>query len=105
MKIVNRGYMLVKPKQAFLDWANSCDEDYNDLQEAEPNIYLIEEEFYEDEPIIKANFKKIFKNELLAVTEDESKYPEVKERLFFEWFHVELGSMVFDTLDSNIIAD
>ena len=105
MKIVNRGYMIVKPKKAFLDWANSCDEDYNDLTNVEANVYLIEEEFYEDEPIIRANFKKVFRNELLAVSEDESKYPEISEKNFFEWFHAELGSMVFDVMNANLTAD
>ena len=38
---------------------------------SEPNVYLIEEDFFEDEPVIKANFKKIFNNEIYAVSIEE----------------------------------
>lgn len=105
MKIVNRGYIIVRPKKAFMDWANQNDEDFEDLQDAEANIYLTEEDFYEDEPIIKASFKKIFMNELKSVTEDKTVYPEMELDVFRNWFEVELGSMVFDMQKEDLKAD
>ena len=64
MKFVNRGYMLVKPTQLFIDWATEKDEtSFLSLEFSEGNIYLIEEDFMDEEPILKANFKAIFQNE------------------------------------------
>lgn len=105
MKIVNRGFIKVNAKQPFVDWANAQDEEFVTDINAEPNIYLIEDDFYDEEPIIKANFKKIFTNELEMVTDNEENYPEIKMDTFNEWFSIELGTSVFDCQPSNILAD
>jgi hypothetical protein len=97
MKIVNRGYIIIRPKQAFIDWAMAQDEEYVLDQSSEPNVYLIEEDFFEDEPVIKSNFKKIFKNELFSVSEDAESFPEISLENFELWFSCVLGNMVFDT--------
>ncbi len=96
MKIVNRGYLKVKGKQPFIDWVKQMDKDLFFDDDAEANIYLVEEDFFDLEPVVKANFKKIFLNELDAVTEDDSSFPEIKMEVFQEWFEVEAGTMVFD---------
>lgn len=59
MKFVNRGYLSVKPTKLFIDWANEHDEDFAGLQSSEASIYLIEEEFYDDEPVLKSHFKSV----------------------------------------------
>ena len=105
MKFVNRGYLSVKPTKLFIDWANEHDEDFNSLSDSESSIYLVEEDFYDDEPVLKSHFKKVFQNELQAVTEDESVYPEIKFEVFMNWFDVELGGSVFDTQSSGLQAD
>jgi hypothetical protein len=105
MKFVNRGYIIVRPKKAFIEWANANDEDYNDLTENEPSVYLIEEDFYDDEVVLKANFKKIFTNELLSVSEDDSTFPEITYEIFNDWFEVEMGSTVFDSQNDSLKAD
>ena len=105
MKFVNRGYLSIKPTKLFIDWANSHDEDFSALESSESSIYLIEEDFYDDEPVLKSHFKNVFLNELMAVSEDESIYPEIKFEVFQEWFIVELGSSVFDTQNSGIVVD
>lgn len=102
MKIVNRGYIIIHPKQPFIDWAVSQDEEYELDEYSEPNIYLIEEDFFEDEPVIKANFKKIFKNELNAVSDEEEIYPDITMENFEEWFSVILGNTVFDCEKGNL---
>lgn len=96
MKIVNRGYIIIRPKQTFIDWATQQDEDYFSDELSEPNIYLIEEDFFEDEPVVKANFKKIFKNELFAISDDEESFPEITIENFENWFNYTLGNTVFD---------
>jgi hypothetical protein len=108
MNIVNRGYLSVRPKAPFFDWANKFEEDvvfslgFNN----EPSLYLITEDFIDEEPIIKQHFKKIFKNELMAISEDEENWPEVFTlELFLEWFEISLGSMVFDLEKSNLVKE
>ena len=105
MKIVNRGYVIVKPLKPFIDWANSVDEDYTDLTDNEASVYLIEDDFYDDEQMLKANFKKIFNNELLAITDDESLYPAIKMENFNQFFSCSLGSNVFDSMSSTIASN
>lgn len=108
MNILNRGFLSVAPKQAFWDWANKIDTEFefSEDDEVEPNVYLITEDFFDVEPIIEQHFKKIFKNELTAVTEEESEWPEkINMETFLEWFSVTLGSMVFDLEKSNILSE
>ena len=105
MKIVNRGYLIVQPKQAFIDWAAKQDAEIDLFGELEPSIYLIEEDFFEDEPIIEQNFKKIFFNELESFSEDEDGYPEVKRANFDEWFSVNAGSAVYDAQKEGLHAE
>lgn len=105
MKIVNRGYIIVKPKKAFVDWTNTLEEEFFMSESTEPNIYLIEDDFFEIEPILKSKFKMIFKNELISISDDEATYPEIKMEVFTEWFDCEIGSTVFDAQKNGLMAD
>lgn len=96
MKIVNRGYIAVRPKKEFIEWANKMDDDFELIGGVEPVIYLVEEDFIEEEPVIKANFKAIFRSELLSVTDDENLFPEINLENFEQWFEIELGNTVID---------
>jgi len=102
MKIVNRGYIIIHPKQPFMDWASSQDEEYELDEFSEPNVYLIEEDFFEDEPVIKANFKKIFKNELSAVSDEEEIFPAITLENFETHFTYVIGTTVFDNEKGKI---
>lgn len=108
MNIVNRGYLSVKPKQPFIDWVNTFENEielsleYDD----EPSIYLITEDFIDEAPIIKQHFKKIIENELNAVTENQEDWPQISTlEDFLNWFEIRLGSMVFDLEKSNIVKE
>lgn len=105
MKIVNRGFISVNPTKLFIDWANKNDEDFDGLVSSEASVYLIEEDFYDDEPVLKSHFKKIFLNELESVSEDDSSYPEINFELFNTWFNVELGASVFDTQKTDLLGE
>jgi hypothetical protein len=107
MKIVNRGYMIVKPTAKFIQWAQSIDENCMlDEQTAEGNVYLIEEEFLEEEPILLKSFKKIFANEMMCFTEEEEEWPgKVDMENFRELFTVEFGSVVFDLQKTDLKRD
>ncbi|MCO5260497.1 MAG: hypothetical protein M9916_10170 [Crocinitomicaceae bacterium] len=104
MKIVNRGFLIVSPKQPFFDWANNFEEDiyFDENDEVEPTIYLIEEDFIETEHVIKSHYKKIFLNELNMVTENVDDHPKISEELFHQWFHVIEGTTVLDALQSDL---
>jgi hypothetical protein len=105
MKFVNRGYIIVQPKEAFIAWANDNDADFSNLEDNEPNVYLIQEDFYEDETVLKQYFKSIFENELFAVTDKESTFPPIRWEVFVEWFAVRLGATVFDAEEKQLLAD
>lgn len=104
MKIVNRGYLIITPKQPFFDWANEFEEDifFDEKDEVEPTIYLIDEDFIETEQVIRDNFKKIFLNELNMITENTDDHPKISETLFFEWFNVTAGTTVLDIQPSDL---
>ena len=105
MKIVNRGFITVRPKQAFVDWANQQDDEFQIDLNAEPSVYLIEEDFFEVEPIIESKYKIIFECELAAVSDNEDGFPEIKMKVFKEWFSVEVGSTVIDLESEPLKAD
>ncbi|MFA7272787.1 MAG: hypothetical protein WC044_02910 [Crocinitomicaceae bacterium] len=107
MKFVNRGYLLITPTKTFIDWANTQSPELPlDAEFVEGNVYLIEEDFLETEPILEANFKKIFKNELEAVTEDEEQWPEkLTMELFLSFFTWEMGTTVFDLQKTDLNRD
>ena len=96
MKLLDRGYIIVHVKQPFIDWANNQDEVFKIGDSPEPSIYLVEEGFFEDQPIIKANFKEIFENELEMVSDNTASYPEINEENFSNWFKCILGNSVID---------
>ncbi|NVK63909.1 MAG: hypothetical protein HWE22_04950 [Flavobacteriales bacterium] len=96
MNILDRGFIIVRPKQAFVDWANQQDDEFQIDLDAEPSVYLIEEDFFEVEPIIERHYKMIFECELVAVSDNEEGFPEIKMDVFKEWFSLEVGSTVVD---------
>ncbi len=104
MKILNRGFLIVRHRQPYFDWCKQFEAEmhFNEEDGLEPNIYLIEDDFMEIEPIIKANYKKIFYNELEAVTDEDDAFPEINEENFNAWFFIEEGTTTFDTLSSQI---
>ena len=106
MKIINRGFIIVRPTKLFWAWANQFNEEDLEVEandEIEPNVYLITEDFFEIEPIIEQNFKKIFRTELSMVTDIEEEWPEDRSMEIFEkWFRLELGSTVFDVEKSDL---
>jgi hypothetical protein len=69
----------------------------------EGTVYLVEEDFFDVEPILKKQFKKIFKNELSSIIEEEENWPEERTfELFLEWFHVDYGAIVVDLEKSDL---
>ena len=108
MNVLNRGFITITPKKPFFDWSNTIDSElqFSIEDDIEPTVYLITEDFFDIEPLIEQHFKKIFKNELTAITEDEELWPSERNiDVFLEWFDINLGSMVFDLEKSNIVGE
>lgn len=108
MQIINRGFLTIRPKQAFLEWANQIDSDveFVESDEVEGTNFLIEEDFFEIEPIIEKHFKKIFKHELSMITDQEKMWPgNITLELFLEWFSVDFGAIVIDLEKSDLKSE
>ena len=108
MKLTNRGFITVTPKQIFWDWANEFEDEltFSAADNVEPNVYLITDDFFEVEPLIEQHFKKIFSNELSMITDTEADWPENRNMdLFLNWFDLEIGSTVFDLEKSDLKAE
>ena len=105
MKIVNRGFLIIRPRTPFLAWANQQDSEvaFSEEDDVEGTTFLIEEDFFDIEPIIEKHFKKIFKHELSMVTELEENWPpSLKIDVFLEWFSVDFGAIVIDLEKSDL---
>ena len=101
MRIVNRSACMVKPKQPYVDWANSLDEQEiaPDTLSGEHRVYLLPE--WDDAPQfqrwLRKNYLTIFENELQAMWQDETDWPAIRDyKTFRAWFDIEYGSEVFD---------
>lgn len=107
MDILNRGLLLVVPRQPFLDWANDLEHHGPDfhLDEGIPAAYLIPHFGTLDEVdrYVAEVHGRIFEEELAAWTEDPEVWPEKRglER-FYEWFSVEYTDLVADLAEEPI---
>ncbi len=107
MNILNRGQIVVYPTKNFEKWSTQHSEDALYFSEnPEPSVYLIEEDFWDDELILEKYRKKIIKRECAEICMDEDKWPIIKDNeQFRSYFQAHLGVMVFDLLDSDLISE
>ena len=106
MKLINRGFLMVKPSQKFIDWALSIDDSLMMDEDSEGSVYLIEEEFWDDAQIIEKYAKKIWTQEcqVFLVGNLELQLPALPEN-FHEFFYFELGCTVIDLLKNPISVE
>lgn len=107
--MLNRGVVIVRPRQPYLDWAAGLDDsgvvpDPND----ERTVYLIPS--YEDEEAAWAILEKmhpaIFENELHGWHTDKAAWPRDRDfAMFKDWFEIELHSVVEDLCDFEIVDE
>ncbi|NNE35614.1 MAG: hypothetical protein HKN13_10265 [Rhodothermales bacterium] len=107
--MLNRGAIIVRPKQPYMDWATSLDDSglVPDRNE-ERTVYLVPE--YEDDDeamaVLSRAYEMIFEEELNGwhtVVED---WPQNRTlATFLEWFDVEFHSIVDDLCGFPIIDD
>ena len=98
--MLNRGALIVRPKQPYLDWAASLDDSgVVPDPEDEQTVYLIPEFDDDDEAseILEDIYAEVFERELHGWHTDEAAWPQNRTfAMFKEWFDVELHSVVED---------
>ena len=110
---INRDILILFPKQPLLDWANRVMPDHKMecptfFAHDEANTYLIPETDSPEDALteLKVNFKLFFEEELFHWCVDENLWPEkLTWKMFEEWFHYSIQSMIVDVLDEPIIKD
>ena len=108
-RTINRAALIVRPKQPYVDWANSVDDDGPRaiLQElrTDPSIYLVEIiDFLEDfDLLIDDTWEWIFREQLNGWMRDPELWPkELTLEMFLKWFDCELATMISDMLKTRI---
>lgn len=98
---INRGVILVVPKQAYFDWYNKMNtvgrtatDDYREF-----TSFLIKDEidFTHPDEVLKKYWKLIFEKELEGMFVYEDMWPEKRTfKMFKEWFQCYISSMAWD---------
>ena len=107
--MLNRGALVVRPKQPYLDWAARLEDagivpDPNDEQ----TIYLIPS-FDDDEEaweILERVYPAIFESELHGWHTDEAGWPKGRDFAMFKaWFEIKVYSVVEDLCNYEIFDE
>jgi hypothetical protein len=109
MFLINRSVAIIKPKQPYIDWANSVvdeDEQYSvDDFSTDLNVILLPETDSDEhaKAVLKEMCLEVFEIELSCWITDDTMWPEnITYKMFQEWFDVEFHSMVFDPFQDDI---
>ncbi len=109
MYFVDRAVAVIKPKQPFADWLNAVPDNDMDLSldslRADSTVILIPEFEEPEEGVayIDEIFETLFQMELSSWYDDENLWPQDRSlKTFWEWFDVEIHSMVIDSLDDAL---
>ena len=103
MNTINRSVAIVKPKQAYIDWANSFQDEAENYTieffRKDCNVYLLNEaeEIGDEAKEINRVYRVIFEEELSSWIVDESVWPKERDfDTFLDWFDVETHSIIID---------
>ena len=109
MYFVDRSVAVIKPKQPFADWLNGVPDNDMELSldslRADCTVILIPEFDEPEEGVshIDDIAQRLFEMELATWYEDKSLWPTDRSlKTFWEWFDVEIHSMVIDTVDDEL---
>ena len=112
MNLINRGVVVIKPKEPFLDWVNrdlalSSPVTMEELRRdcttiLVPDLGSLEAALDYVEPLKP----RLFGMELEAWDRDPANWPEERTSdLFDAWFALKVHSMVWDTVDTPIVKE
>ncbi|BAX80849.1 hypothetical protein [Labilibaculum antarcticum] len=107
---VNRNALIVRPKQALLNWVNSIfPEDPISLdalgKHDNANVYLIPEMNYTEESLqyLKDNFEPILEEILFDWCQDDELWPKNRNwKMFEEYLDYSIQSVVIDVANGKI---
>ncbi|MBV1776079.1 hypothetical protein KSF73_10180 [Burkholderiaceae bacterium DAT-1] len=109
MYFVDRSIAVIRPKQPFLDWLNQIPgNDINltlDEIRSDCTTLMIPEVNEQEDGIayIDDIADRIFELELASWYQDDKLWPKHRNlKLFWEWFDVEILTVVMDTIDQDI---
>ena len=107
--MLNRGVLIVRPRQPYLDWAAGLD-DSGILPDVsgEQTVYLIPEFDDDDEAIeiLELVYAEVFERELFGWHTDESAWPKDRDLdMFKRWFSIEIHSVVEDLCAEQLVDD
>lgn len=109
MYSINRSIAIIRPKQPFIDWANQLPDA---KRKVTPNNFktdclsILIPDYDTDEEAreyINDLFEDIFNEELWGWCTNEKWWPKNRTKeLFWEWFDVEIHSMIMDPYEDPI---
>jgi hypothetical protein len=106
---VNRSVLVVRPRQPYLDWVHSLDEEgkkftLEDLQRDCTALLVpsVESEDHQDE-IVAAIYEEVFEHELWSWMREPAVWPRKRDLATFEaWFELEFCSVTMDVVGNPI---
>jgi len=104
IKILNRGFISVTPKPFFYEEAaKEMNKEILTFINAEPTIYLIEEDFWDNETVLKKHFKKIIASEKRQLNPSHNlRLDQINIENAEDYFVFRFGNLVIDNEDSGI---
>jgi hypothetical protein len=95
--ILDRGFIIIEPKSEFILWIeNHSIDPIIGIDDSEPSIYLIEDDFLDDDLVIKQNYEEIFLYELEISGIEEKVWPDIDFENFKRFFTTTVGVSVVD---------
>ena len=107
MKVLDRSAVIIRPKQPYVDWANSTgpyNESLDDLSK-QGRVVLVPEASSREEALarIAVLAEELFRMELEAWQPGKAGWPRRLDfETFSEWFEIEVQLMVIDSSDQPI---
>ena len=105
---INRSALIIRPKQPYIDWANSIDggpeASLHQLQD-DPSIYLVEciDDLADIDLLVQDHWEWIFREQLRGWMIDANLWPSNRSpKMFRDWFDYEFASMIWDMLKPRI---
>jgi hypothetical protein len=104
IKILNRGYISVTPKTSFYDEILKELPEINILhQNSEATIYLIEEDFWDNESVLKKHYKKILISEKRQLSPTKKiELSQITIDNIHDFFTFSFGNLVVDNEKDGI---
>lgn len=110
MFVVDRTVALVRPKQPMLDWLLAQPDNDVDITlemlRTDCTVLLVPEGEEPEDAIsyIDEIFGQVFEMELTSWYDETERWPTNRTlKLFWEWFDVEVHSLVIDTMDEPLL--